>query len=121
MSATLYKTLLLDNSAWDLVLDSSGNIALASPPYAVAQDVASACRLFLGELWYNTAQGVPYWQQFLGLNPTSSQISQGFNAAALTVSGVTKANMVITSVAGREDSGQIQFTTSDGESTTVIF
>lgn len=121
MSTTPYKTLLLDTAAWDLVLDSNGNIALASPPYSVAQDVASACRLFLGELWYDTSQGVPYWQQFLGLNPTSAQIAQGFNAAALTVPGVVKANTVITSIAGREVSGQVQFTTSDGTVTTINF
>ena len=56
-------TLLLDASAWDLVLDANGDIALAAPPYAVAQDVASAISLFLGELWYDTTQGVPYFQR----------------------------------------------------------
>ncbi len=118
MSSPL-NTLLLDNSAWDLCLDSNGDIALAAPPYAVAQDVASACRLFQGELWYDTTQGVPYWQQFLGQNPTTSQIAAAFNAAALKVPGVVTANTVITSIAGREVSGQIQFSTSDGTSTTV--
>jgi hypothetical protein len=120
MSSPL-NTLLLDNVAWDLVLDSNGNIALASPPYAVAQDVASACRLFLGELWYDTTQGVPYWQQFLGQNPTSSQVASALNSAALTVPGVVTANTVITSIAGREVSGQVQFETTDGQSTTVNF
>jgi len=33
---TRYNTLLLDRSAWDLVLDSSGNIAMASPAYSLA-------------------------------------------------------------------------------------
>jgi hypothetical protein len=113
------KTLLLDTQAWDLVLDSNGNIALASPPYATAQDVASAMRLFLGELWYDTAQGVPYWQQLLGQNPTSSQISAAFNQAALTVPGVVAASTIITSFAGREVTGQVTFTTSDGTITTV--
>jgi hypothetical protein len=114
-------TLLLDISAWDLVLDSNGNIALAAPPYAVAQDVASAIRLFLGELWYDTTQGVPYWQKLLGKSPTSSQITSAFNNAALTVPGVTSANTIITSLAGREISGQVQFSTNDGTSTTVNF
>jgi len=112
-------TLLLDNSAWDLVLDSNGNIALAAPPYAVAQDVASACRTFLGELWYDTTQGVQYWQSFLGQHPTTSQIASGFNAAALTVTTVAKANTVITSISGGKVTGQIQFTTTDGSSSTV--
>jgi hypothetical protein len=121
MSTTPYNTLLLDTQAWDLVLDSNGNIALAAPPYAVAQDVASAIRLFLGELWYDTTQGVPYMQQILGQNPTTSQIAAALNQAALTVSSVATANTVITSIAGREVSGQVQFTTTDGSSTTVNF
>lgn len=119
MSNTL-STLLLDTVAWDLVLDSSGNIALASPPYSVAQDVASAIRTFLGEVWYNTTLGVPYWQQLLGQPPSQSQITAAMNAAALTVPGVVSATTIITSFSGRTISGQIQFSTSDG-STTVSF
>jgi ABC-type xylose transport system substrate-binding protein len=75
----------------------------------------------LGELWYDTQQGVPYWQQFLGQNPTNSQIASAFNAAALTVPAAATANTIITSIAGREVSGQVQFSTSDGTSTTVNF
>lgn len=114
-------TLLLDIAAWDLVLDSNGNIALARPPYAVAQDVASAIRTFLGELWYDTTQGVPYWQELLGQNPTNSQIISSFNQAALNVPGVATANTVITSIPGRQVNGQVQFTTTDGTSTVVNF
>jgi hypothetical protein len=108
------KTLLLDNSVWDLVLDSNGNIALSSPPYATAQDVASAIKTFLGELWYDTTQGVPYWQ-------SQAQIVAAFNAAALTVPGVVTENTVITSTANRQMGGQVQFSTNDGTTTTVNF
>ena len=114
-------TLLLDVEAWDLVLDSNGSIALAAPPYAVAQDVASAIRLFLGELWYDTSQGMAYWQQLLGQNPTSSQVTTALNNAALSVPGVATVNTIITSIAGREVSGQVQFTITDGTSVTVNF
>ena len=41
-------TLLLDTLRWDLCLDVHGNIAVASDPYSVAQDVASAIRTFSG-------------------------------------------------------------------------
>ena len=112
-------TLLLDIKAWDLVLDSNGDIALAAPPYAVAQDVASAIRLFLGELWYDTSQGVAYWQQLLGQNPTSSQVTTALNNAALSVPRAATVNTIITSIAGREVSGQVQFTITDGTSVTV--
>jgi hypothetical protein len=121
MSATTLSTLLLDTEAWDLVLDSSGNIALADPPYAVAQDVASAIKLFLGELWFDTTQGVPYWTEILGQPPSWSQLAQYMSQAALTVPGVVAANTIITSFADREVHGQVQFTNDEGTSTTVNF
>lgn len=121
MSAALYNTLLLDATAWDLVADSNGNIAMAAPPYAVAQDVASAIKLFLGELWYDGTQGVPYWTEILGQPPSLAQLAQYLNRAALTVPGVVTANTIITGFANRQVSGQTQFTTSDGTTTTVTF
>ena len=73
---TIQNTLLLDQSAWDLVLDINGNIALAGTPYSYAQDVASAVRTFLGECWYDTSLGLPYWQQILGKLPPAVYIEQ---------------------------------------------
>ena len=52
-------TLYLDPQSWDFVLDAAGNIAMAKDPYAKAQDVSSACRLFAGELYYDTEKGIP--------------------------------------------------------------
>ena len=123
MSATIYNTLLLDQSAWDLVLDASGNIALAQPPYALAQDVASAVRTFLGELWYDTTQGVPYWTQILGKLPSSSLLIELINQQVLSVSGVVSSQTTVTSFSPttREVAGQIQFVDSSGVTTTVNF
>ena len=121
MASSPLSTLLLDTEAWDLVLDSNGNIALASPPYSVAQDVASAIRTFIGEAWYDTSLGVPYWQSLLGQPFYQSQVTAAMNAAAMTVPGVVSASTVITSYTDRKVSGQVQFTTSDGATTTVSF
>ena len=118
---TPLSTLLLDTEVWDLVLDSNGNIAIAAPPYSVAQDVASAIRTFLGECYYNTNLGVPYWQDFLGQPFSQSAVIQAMNKAALTVPGVVTANTVISSFANRQVSGQVQFSTSDGTNTVINF
>jgi hypothetical protein len=106
---TTYNTLLLDQSAWDLVLDSSGNIALATPPYAIAQDVSCAIRLFLGELWYDTTQGIPYWGDVLGQLPPAGLLTQLIQNAALTVPGVVTAICTIQSFNDREVMGQVEF------------
>ena len=112
-------TLLLNRSTWDLCLDSSGNIALASEPYSLAQDVASALRLFQGELWYDTTSGVPYWSQILGKMPPVSLMKAKFVAAALTVPGVVAATCYIESVSARKVTGQVQCTDASGNTFNV--
>lgn len=116
-----YDTLLLDQTEWDLVLDASGNIAMASPPYALAQDVASAVRLFLGELWYDTTKGIPYFQEVLGQLPPASVLVQLINLAVETVPGVVTAQTTITSFTSRQVTGQISFIDEDDVTTVVTF
>jgi hypothetical protein len=119
----LFSTLLLDQTAWDLVLDASGNIALAAPPYAVAQDVASAQRTFLGEVYYDESQGIPYFQDILGQFPPISLVTSLLQNQALTVSGVVDATTTIQSFDSDNQtvSGQTVFTDIDGTTTTVNF
>lgn len=107
-------TLLLDQTRWDLCLDASGNIAMAAEPYAIAQDAASAMRLFLAELYYNTARGVPYLSQILGRFPPASIVKERMVRAALTVPGVTGALCNLTSLRNRTLSGQVLVTTATG-------
>ena len=118
---TMFNTLLLDAAQWDLVIDSSNNIAMAEPPYAVSQDVASAVRLFLGELWFDTTRGIPYWTDVLGHMPPASLLCGYIERAALTVPGVVKAQCVITSFTDRSASGTLQFTDESGGQNSVSF
>lgn len=114
-------TLLLDQSVWDLVLDANGNIAMASSPYSIAQDVASVIRTFLGECWYNTSLGLPYWTEILGKFPAVQLITSKIEAAALTVPNVVKAKASITSFENRKLNGQILILDSDGTNNTISF
>ena len=113
-------TLYLTPSGWDLTLDASGNIAMASEPYALAQDAASACRTFIGECWYDTTIGVPYWQDILGLAPPLQLLKQYLIDAALTVPGIVDAQVYITQV-GRAISGQVQVTDTAGNLSAANF
>lgn len=109
------KTLLLDRTTWDLCKDASGNIALADEPYAVAQDVACAARLFSGELWYDTTKGVRYFQDILGQFPPFALIKADLAAAALTVPDVASAVCYISGIVGRALTGQLQVKTTSGQ------
>ena len=66
------KTLFLLPSTNDLCLDVFGNIAVASDPYSLAQDVASAIKTFLGDCFFDTTIGIPYWSTILGQVPNLS-------------------------------------------------
>ena len=114
-------TILLDQSRWDIILDASGNIALATDPYAIAQDVASAVRTFLGECWFDTTVGIPYFDKILGQNPPIPLVQSLIEKAALTVPEVVKASATITSFEGRTLSGNVQVTTSSGITIPVSF
>jgi len=107
-------TLLLDQTLWDLTKDAAGNIAMATNPYAVAQDVASACRLFLGELWYDTTQGVPYFENVLGRQIPLALLRSYLETAAKTVPEVEQVRVFITGFVDRRVTGQVQVTTSAG-------
>jgi hypothetical protein len=107
-------TLLLDRDDWDLAIDASGNIALASEPYAQVQDAASACKVFEGEAWYDTTLGVPYFQQvFRGAQPVQV-LKARMVLAAQSVPGVTAATVVLTELTDRTLGGQLQVRTDDG-------
>lgn len=118
---TQFNTLLLDQTAWDLIIDSAGNIAMASPPYALAQDVASAIRLFLGELWYNGTAGIPYFENVLGHLPPAALLIGYIEKAALGVPGVVSAQCTISSFSGRQLTGQILFIDETGAANAVNF
>lgn len=118
---TQYSTLLLDQNAWDLVIDSAGNIAKADPPYALAQDVASAVRLFLGELWYAPPKGIPYFSDVLGQTPPTSLVTGYIERAALSVPGVVSAQCALTIASSREIVGQVRFIDETGATNAVNF
>jgi hypothetical protein len=119
---TLYSTLLLDQNLWDLCCDAYGNIAMAGPPYSLAQDAASQIRTFLGELWYDTSQGVPYLQTILGQYPPLPLVKAALQSAAFTVPGVVTAKVVISSVSSsRVLSGQVQITDTAGNTSVAGF
>lgn len=114
-------TLLLDRTAWDLVIDANGNIAAAAEPYSLAQDAASAIKTFLGECWWDVTVGVPYLSQILARNPPLSLLKRAMEQAALTVVGVTSATCFISAVTDRVVAGQVQVTSATGETSVASF
>lgn len=113
------QTLLLDLDNWDLCLDAAGNIAVAANPYSIAQDVASAVRLFVGELYYNASKGIPYFTKILGSNVPLGLVKHYVEQAALTVPEVVSATCYISGQSQRTLTGQVQVTDVNGDTTVV--
>lgn len=117
----IQNTLLLDQDAWDLVLDANGNIALAAVPYSIAQDVSSALRTFVGECWYNNDLGLPYWERILGEFPPLPYVSERMVEQAFTIPNVTAAEVTYSSFENRVLSGQVLVTDTDSNTSNVAF
>lgn len=115
------KSLLLDRTAWDLVLDAAGNIAVCSEPYSLAQDVATAVRTFAGECWYNTSLGIPYFDTILGKWPPVALVKALIVKTALTVPGVVEAKVTGVALKNRTMTGQIQILDAQGVASNVNF
>jgi hypothetical protein len=114
------QTLLLDVAQWDLVLDARGNIAVASDPYSLAQDAASAIKTFLGEVFWDTTIGVPYLQQIFGVAASLALVKAQLADAALTVPETTAAQCFITAFTQRNLQGQVQVTSQTTGQTAVM-
>lgn len=120
-------TLLLNPGSWDLVIDAGGNIAMATDPYSLAQDAASAIKLFLGEYWYDTTIGVPYNPNILGSNPgvpppSIPYLKSQFITAALTVPEVVKARVFFSAMGSdRVLRGQVQIENAAGQQSATGF
>ena len=115
------QTLLLDVINIDLVLDVNNNIAIASEPYSLAQDAASAIKTFLGETYYNTTLGIPFFTQVFGKSPSIPLLQALFNAEAETVPDVASATTAIVSITNRVLTGQVQVTSITRQTSIAAF
>ena len=108
-------TLALDSS-WDLLI-TDGTLTVATGNPALVQDVASACRTFLGEVWYAPlTQGVPYYQQILGYRVSLSLVKQAEVANGMLTPGVGAINCFLTGPdKNRNVGGQLQVFNASGQ------
>lgn len=113
-----YSTMLLDTQTWDLIVNANGNIAVATEPYSLAQDAASAIETWLGECYWNTTVGVP-WTQIFGQPFSLALLKAQLVAAALTVPDVASAQVFFSSFTDRVVSGQVQVVPVTSTTTTA--
>ena len=85
--------LALDNSTWDLHLDSTGNIAvLTDVPFGplLAQRIKHRLQTFRGECFLDRSIGVPYFGEVMKKNPDLGKIRSLLASVISGVEGVVK-------------------------------
>ena len=115
------KTLLLDSN-WDLCLDKAGRIAVADGAYATAQNVANECRLFTDDAYFEPGRGIPYYLIALGRKLSPSVLRARLRDAAMLVEDVEDVTEVVLESLDTETrrvTGEIQFTSKEGENASV--
>ena len=85
------------NSANDIYLDALGNLAFAFDLTAITQECQQAAKTLLGEMVYNTNQGIPYFQTLWIGVPNVQQFTAALRRAFLAVGGVLEVVSLITS------------------------
>lgn len=123
-------TLLLDYGTWDLTLDAYGNVATVGdatpkrdstgPGMRLAQDVATRCLAWRGEVYFDTTQGIRY-PTILGAPPNLSLVQNAFQTEALNVPSCAQAIADFTFAAGssRKLTGTLNVTDSAGNAASV--
>lgn len=114
-------TLYLDRASWDLAIDASGNIAMATAPYALAADASCECRVWKSECYYDVDRGIPYGTQILGKSTPIEYTKAQLIAAARLVPDVVAARVYLTTSSDRKLGGQVQITDSTGTTTVASF
>lgn len=105
------KTLFLRADTWDLALDTQGNMAIADQEYQQAQDIASSCRVFYGDDYYNKADGIPYLESIMGKsNYPISLYQRHLHDRSLLVTGVVSVDVKLYPLKDRVLTGTIEFT-----------
>lgn len=105
------KTLFLHPEKWDLALDTQGNIAVATDTYQQAQDIASSCRVFLGDDYYNKGDGIPYLESILGKSGYPISLYQRhLHDRSIMVDGIVSVDVKLLQLKDRVQSGSIEFT-----------
>ena len=132
------KTLMLDRN-WDLCLEKgfvwrekivdgstvrfkAASLKLAEGAYATAQNVANECRLFTDDAYFEPERGIPYYLIALGRKLSPSVLRARLRDAAYLVEDVEDVTDVVLESLDTETrrvTGEIQFTSKEGENAAV--
>lgn len=104
----ILRDLTIDLDSGELQLDG-GDLKGAYGVASIQQHVCMRLRTLLGEWFLDTSRGVPYFEQVLTKNPSSSVLAQVFREAILSTVGVSSLLQLDLSVDTRERTLMVSF------------
>ncbi|GBQ07252.1 hypothetical protein [Saccharibacter floricola] len=115
-------SLLLDADSWDIGLDDTGNLAVASDAQSILQDACSAEQTWLGEVLYDQSLGVSYDDALLAGKSTSPFYAADVEQAVQAVPGVAAVTChLLTPTSERRQTGILVITATNGRTAYVAF
>lgn len=115
-------SLMLDPNTWDLRVDEYGLIVTCEGPYAIAQNVANAIRLFTKDAWFAQEKGIPHYQVELGKKPPYALLRTWIINTALSIAGVADARVTWLEFTDEKVlTGNVLLTLKDGSEQNVSF
>lgn len=112
------------NDKWDIFSDASGQIALVSGAYAIAQNAANAVRLFKNDAYLAQTRGIPHFEIELGKAPAIAApiLRTRIRETVMNVKGITGAEVDLTfDESGRVMGGEVQATVLESENVQIDF
>lgn len=79
--------------SWDIELDDNGNFALKDGQEQIAQDVATAVKMYKGEYVFDTERGVPF-TDIMGERLNQALIQEFMNKEAKRINGVLNTTVI---------------------------
>lgn len=80
----------------DLYLDGDGNLVISFDIQAVLEGCAQAAQTILGEMVYDTSQGIPYFETVWAGVPNIQQYEAALRSAFLNVPNVVEVVSLVT-------------------------
>ena len=102
-------------SQWDLTVDENGNIAMIDDGLQIAQDVATACRVWRGESLFDTTRGIPYKEEIMGNLPNMTVLQAYCSQEGTRINGAEIITIKDVSFENRVLKPDIQITTNTGD------
>ena len=103
---------------WDLQLGSDGSLKMLSGSAGIAQNVACACRCFMGGCYFYQDYGIAWFNDALAQKFQRTLIASRIMEKALAVQGVTAVNSVTIDGLDSETrivTGEVNLETEEGE------